>query len=125
MVLASHSRRRLPPGITVSAPPHLPTYTPSENFTDPLRFIPERCTGDERFVGDKRAAVHPFSVGSRDCLGKKQYGMAKHEMRLILVKVLWSFDIELCEQQGDWLDQKVFLTWEKMPLMVRLKTAEG
>lgn len=47
--------------------------------------------------------------------------MAIHEMRLILAKVLWSFDLQLCEGQNDWLDQKVFITWEKMPLMVKLR----
>ena len=51
--------------------------------------------------------------------------MANHEMRLILAKVLWSFDLELSrQQQGDWLDQNVYLTWEKTPLMVKVKAAE-
>jgi len=47
--------------------------------------------------------------------------MAIHEIRLILAKVLWSFDVRLRDQQRDWLDQKMFLTWEKVPLMVKLK----
>jgi cytochrome P450 len=46
-------------------------YTSPRNFTDPLSFVPERWTGDERFKNDERAALQPFSVGSRDCLGKK------------------------------------------------------
>ncbi|KAF3045478.1 hypothetical protein E8E12_007001 [Didymella heteroderae] len=110
----------VPPGVIVSAS-HLFMYTSPNNFKDPLRFIPERWTGDERFESDKRAAVNPFSVGTRDCLGKN---MATHEMRLILAKVLWSFDLELYNQHNDWLDQKLFLTWEKMPLMVKLNVAE-
>lgn len=40
-------------------------------FKDPLSFIPERWTGDERFANDERSALQPFSVGPRDCLGKK------------------------------------------------------
>lgn len=56
-------------------------------------------------------------------IAANECSMTTHEMRLILAKVLWSFDLELCDQQGDWLDQKLFLTWEKMPLMVRLKAA--
>lgn len=48
------------------------------------------------------------------------FSMAYHEMRVILAKVLWSFDLELCEGQGDWMEQKVFLVWEKKPLAVKL-----
>jgi hypothetical protein len=50
--------------------------------------------------------------------------LAYHQMRLIIAKVLWSFDMQLCDQQSNWLDQKVFSTWEKMPLMVKLKAVE-
>lgn len=46
--------------------------------------------------------------------------MAVHEMRLILAKVLWAFDPQLCDEESNWLDQRVFITWEKMPLMVKL-----
>ncbi|KAF1933944.1 cytochrome P450 46A1 [Didymella exigua CBS 183.55] len=95
-----------------SVPVGFPHLTPTEGST--------RWTGDQEFA-DKRAAVQPFSVGSRDCLGKN---MATHEMRLILTKVVWSFDLQLCEQQSDWLEQKLYSTWEKMPLMVKLKMAQ-
>ncbi|KAJ4383964.1 hypothetical protein N0V86_000808 [Didymella sp. IMI 355093] len=60
----------VPPGVVVSAS-HLLMYTSPDNFKSPLCFVPERWTGDERFASDRRAAVQPFSVGSRDCLGKK------------------------------------------------------
>lgn len=60
----------VPPGVTVSAP-HLPMYTSSDNFAEPLSFAPERWMGDERFGADRRAVLQPFSVGARDCLGKK------------------------------------------------------
>jgi cytochrome P450 len=46
-------------------------YTSSRFFKEPLAFIPERWTGDERFADDNRSVVQPFSVGPRDCLGKK------------------------------------------------------
>ena len=32
------------------------------------------------------------------------------EMRLVLAKVLWQFDIELCGSMEGWLDQKSHLT---------------
>jgi cytochrome P450 len=95
-------------------------YTSPKNFTAPLSFIPERWTGDERFIDDERAALQPFSVGSRDCLGKN---MAYHEMRLIITKVLWNFDLELCKESEDWMDQQVFTVWQKGPLVVEAKLA--
>lgn len=70
--------RFVPPGTVVSAS-HLFMYTSADNFADPLLFIPERWLGDERFADDKRAAVNPFSMGSRDCLGKKY---VRHAVRL-------------------------------------------
>lgn len=44
------------------------------NFTDPDEFIPERwLDGEEsrRFANDRVQAFQPFSVGPRNCLGKK------------------------------------------------------
>jgi len=67
--------RFVPPGVVLSAS-HLLMYTSSDNFVDPLRFIPERWLGDGRFVDDKRTLVNPFSVGSRDCLRKKYVHLA-------------------------------------------------
>jgi cytochrome P450 len=47
----------------------------SQNFTEPDAFIPERWLADE-YEGqlfDKRrhGALQPFSVGPRNCIGKK------------------------------------------------------
>lgn len=42
-----------------------------EHFTQPDSFIPERWLGDPRFANDKREVVNPFSVGPRNCIGKK------------------------------------------------------
>jgi cytochrome P450 len=95
-------------------------YTSPKNFTVPLSFIPERWTGDEQFIDDERAALQPFSVGSRDCLGKN---MAYHEIRLIITKMLWNFDLELCKESEDWMDQQVFTAWQKGPLVVEAKLA--
>ena len=50
--------------------------------------------------------------------------LAYHEMRLMLAKVLWSFDVELCEQSKNWTDQKVYTLWEKPALMVKLTPAQ-
>lgn len=111
----------IPAGITVTAPHHA-MYFSEKHFKDATSFVPERWTGDERYANDQRAAVQPFSVGSRDCLGKN---MAYHEMRLILAKVLYNFDLELCPQSERWMDQEVYTLWEKHPLMVRVRDARA
>jgi hypothetical protein len=41
-------------------------------------------------------------------------------MRLILAGTLLSFDLELCEESKGWIDQKVFVLWDKPLLMCRL-----
>jgi cytochrome P450 len=47
--------------------------------------------------------------------------MAYVEMRMIMVKVLWHFDLTLCDEDEGWLDQPVFLVFKKRPLMVRVR----
>lgn len=52
----------------------------------------------------------------------RAYSLAWAEMKLILAKVVWSFDLELSKNNAeDWSDQKVFLLNEKIPMYVRLK----
>lgn len=43
-------------------------------------------------------------------------------MRLIMAKMIWTFDMELDSQSDKWLENcKVFTLWKKPELMVRLK----
>ncbi|KAK8098118.1 uncharacterized protein PG998_013604 [Apiospora kogelbergensis] len=95
------------------------------NFRDPQVFAPERWLPaahplhDPRYASDNHAGFRPFSAGPRDCVGKN---LANGEMRLILARLLWNFDIELVEGQEDWAaKQRVFDVYEKGPLMVRLR----
>ncbi|RAH71874.1 cytochrome P450 [Aspergillus aculeatinus CBS 121060] len=96
---------------------HWATYRSSENFRRPNEFIPERWTDDPEFANDNKAAFQPFSYGPRNCLGKN---LAYHEMRIILAKVLYHFDLSLAPESMNWDKQKVFSLWEKKPLMVKL-----
>lgn len=41
-------------------------------------------------------------------------------MRLILAKLIWTFDLELCDSSKGWIDHKVYLLYEKPPLEVKL-----
>lgn len=60
----------IPPGTMISMPQHA-MYTHKDNFKMPDKFIPERWLGDARFENDQRQCLQPFSIGSRDCVGKK------------------------------------------------------
>lgn len=46
-------------------------------------------------------------------------------MRLIMAHLLFEFDLELQKESGTWLDQKVYTSWEKKPLMVKLHPVRG
>lgn len=65
--------------------------------------------------------MQPFAVGPRNCIGRN---LAYLEMRLILARLLWNFDVEASDGKGgpEWRGQKVFILWEKTPLEVNLTT---
>lgn len=47
--------------------------------------------------------------------------LAWAEMRSILARIVWHFDMELCDESKErWENQKLFTLWEKPPLMVQL-----
>lgn len=46
--------------------------------------------------------------------------LAYAEMRTILARLLFNFDMELVDEESDWLDQNVFFLWTKKPLNVYL-----
>ena len=71
-----------------------------------------------QFANDNRAVLRPFSVGPRNCIGRN---LAYNEMRLILARVLWNFDLQLWEEIRGWMKQKSYGLWEKPPMFVRLK----
>ncbi|KAF7161804.1 hypothetical protein CNMCM5623_007269 [Aspergillus felis] len=93
----------------------------SANFHNPDSFIPERWLArpeeeiNGRFVMDRKEAFQPFSYGPRNCLGQH---LANAEMRLILAKVFWNLDMELCPESGDWADQESYNLWNRPPLKV-------
>ena len=48
------------------------------------------------------------------------YRLAYAEMRLIIARLVWEFDIELRDKQKNWTDQEVYWSWKKPALMVQL-----
>ena len=95
--------------------PHLTAYKWPESWIDAEKFIPERWLGDPRYANDRRDILHPFSTGSRNCIGKN---LAYAEMRLILARLLWRFDLAIRPEGRNWHDQRIYFAWEKGPLMV-------
>ncbi|KAK1963103.1 cytochrome P450 [Colletotrichum sublineola] len=107
----------VPPDTIVQAW-HWVIYHDPANFTLPDSFIPERWLDDPRFAGDKKEAFQPFAVGPRNCIGRN---LAYAEMRLILARFIFNFDLRLGEESNGWAEQsRVYSLWEKGPLHVFL-----
>ncbi|KAF9873382.1 cytochrome P450 [Colletotrichum karsti] len=101
------------------------THHSPRNFTDPESFKPQRFLTekhplyDPRYSNDNKASFRPFASGPRDCIGKN---LAYAEMRLVVARLLWSFDLEIEKGQDDWItSQAVFVVYDKGPLMIRLR----
>lgn len=84
--------------------------------------MPEAEKPNSPYASDKRAGVLPFSAGPRSCLGKN---LAWSEMRLILARLVWAFDIEGSGEALRWEDLRTFLLVEKKPIMVRVHDREA
>ncbi|PIG69197.1 sterigmatocystin biosynthesis P450 monooxygenase stcL [Aspergillus arachidicola] len=107
------------PGKTVVNINHWAAYRSPRNFTLPEQFLPERWLGDPRFDEDAKDVFQPFSVGPRNCIGKK---FAYDSMKLILAKFLWRFKPTLLDKSRSWLDhQPTFVSFHQPPLLVDLE----
>ncbi|EJT70818.1 cytochrome P450 monooxygenase [Gaeumannomyces tritici R3-111a-1] len=123
---------RLPAGTTVAVAPWAAVHT-ARHFADPDRFAPERWLdgegADPAFKEDRRAASRPFGTGPRGCMGKN---LAYLELRLILARLLWHFDLtpaegpaaRECMRRWDEGDMDAYQTWMKPDLWVDLKEAQ-
>ncbi|KAK1992305.1 cytochrome P450 [Colletotrichum falcatum] len=105
---------------------HWSVYHSPENFAFPDSFIPERWLDDDaRFANDRKEAFQPFSVGPRSCIGMN---LAHAEMRFILAKLIWNFDIKLHPDSQGWYEgMKTYVLWQKDPLQIYLtpKVVDG
>ncbi|KAB8233940.1 cytochrome P450 [Aspergillus alliaceus] len=105
----------VPEGTSVTMAIFSAFRSPSE-FTDPDSFIPERWLKDSPYKCQKEA-LQPFSYGPRNCIGKV---LAYAEMRLILARLLWKYDMKIDDESYNWNDQIAYTVWVKKPLMVHL-----
>ncbi|KAH7041423.1 cytochrome P450 [Microdochium trichocladiopsis] len=113
---ATISEHFVPEGTVVSAH-HWAMYHNEKYFKKPFEYRPERFLGDEEFADDVREVLQPFHVGPRNCIGRN---LAYVEMRTILARILYNFDLEKSDKTEGWLEQKNFNLWERSPLWARL-----
>lgn len=116
--------RFVPGGTTVGVHQYSANHM-GENFHRADEFLPERWLPSAEnegstFASDIRAACQPFSLGPRACLGMN---LAYAEMRLIMTKFLWHFDVELRQESREWDEQTASLVWHRGPLMCNLNLA--
>ncbi|KAF2009663.1 toxin biosynthesis cytochrome P450 monooxygenase [Aaosphaeria arxii CBS 175.79] len=116
----------LPEGTTAFVSHHI-AYTSPMHFARPKEFIPDRWIEGKpkEFQHDNESVYRPFAYGPRNCIGTH---LARAEMRLIISKVLWHFDLERPDPSTEkghdwesWMDRaRVYFLWHKPPLMVNL-----
>ncbi|CZR63463.1 related to isotrichodermin C-15 hydroxylase (cytochrome P-450 monooxygenase CYP65A1) [Phialocephala subalpina] len=106
----------IPGNISVGVP-HYGMFHSEKNFKNASSYRLERWLGDPAYASDDLTAVQPFSVGTRNCIGKN---LAYAEIRSIMCRILWNFELELCPESNNWNQQKVYFLWEKPPLMIKL-----
>ncbi|KAI3326697.1 cytochrome P450 [Xylariaceae sp. AK1471] len=97
---------------------HWSIYHCSRNFTNPDIFDPSRWLGNPIYETDRQAAFHPFGIGSRVCIGKH---LALAQVRTMISRLLFNFDLELYPESNNWIGQRAFWTWERLPMWVQLK----
>lgn len=114
-------------------------YRQSYNFPNPNSFIPERFLASSSSLSSPHTSTspksssnppanldifHPFQLGRHVCIGQK---VAYAEMRLVLARLLWSFDIRLKDEadRWDWGEQKTYIFWDKRSLEVVLDEVNG
>ncbi|KAJ5772901.1 hypothetical protein N7457_007797 [Penicillium paradoxum] len=108
--------RYVPGNVSVSVSLYSAFHAAS-HFKNPETFAPERWMNEPEYDSDMKEAFQPYSYGPRNCLGQH---LANAEMRLILAKFLWHFDLELLPQSMNWKDQKTFSLWKRPELMIKL-----
>ncbi|OBT82403.1 hypothetical protein VE02_08402 [Pseudogymnoascus sp. 03VT05] len=119
----------VPGGTSVSVPAWAASHSPA-NFKDPDTFLPERWMKEHQseYGTDQKKASQPFSLGPRGCIGRH---LSYVEMRLILGRLLWNFDIVWSDStagkesyrrwdpEGECKHLRAFNTWEKPPLVIK------
>ncbi|KAK3301896.1 cytochrome P450 [Chaetomium strumarium] len=112
----------LPAGTIVSTNP-VAASLDSRYFSEPMAFKPGRWLASSGNTRDNLAATQPFSLGPRACLGRN---LAWLELRTVLAKLLWTYDLKLVNEEIDWhRDSRMLTLWRKPPLWVKAEHKQG
>ncbi|KAF3031141.1 hypothetical protein E8E12_000888 [Didymella heteroderae] len=108
------------PGGTYVTYNQYPANRQEYNFSNANGFDPGRFLRQD--PRDKIKSLQPFIVGRHDCIGRK---FANAQMRLVLARLLWAFDMRLADPkaQWDWGKQNTYVLWDKQPLNVIMTLA--
>lgn len=114
----------LPPGTVVSVP-QWSSYQATTNFHAPSFFVPERWlegSANSQYSKDRKDVFQPFSLGPHNCPGRS---LAYLEMRLILAKIIWNFDLSMPKGVAfpRWETQKIYWFWDKQATYARISYA--
>ncbi|KAH8202393.1 hypothetical protein TruAng_003466 [Truncatella angustata] len=105
----------IPKGTIVSTDMFLMSRDP-RSFDDPDVFLPDRWI-DKKNPMTETLRGFAFTVGPRACLG---ITLAYLEMRIVMAKLVYTFDWELMNPDVDLISQgKLYLLWSRPELMVR------
>lgn len=104
---------------------HWAAYHSPTNFHLPNEYHPERWlpinskNSNEHFENDVRRIHQPFSAGTRNCIGQN---LARAEMRLLLARLIWNFDLKLVEEDSRGWERQfpVWAVYQKTPLVLKL-----
>lgn len=111
----------LPRGTVVSIP-QWASYQATTNFHSPTLFAPESWlegSANSPYSNDRKDVFQPFSLGPHNCPGRN---LAYLEMRLILAKMIWDFDLKVPKgvDLPEWETQRIYWFWDKQATRVRL-----
>lgn len=105
--------RHIPEGAHIGVP-NFTTFRDPRYFSRPHAFIPERWISNslteftEESVALARKSFYPFSLGPRQCIGKR---LATREITHILAKILYLFNVEAVGDTGKLSGS----TYDRMP----------
>ncbi|CAG8080220.1 unnamed protein product [Penicillium olsonii] len=134
----SHIDGKWVPGGTWVSVALLAAYRSPRYWRRPEEFIPERWLGDPEFESDNRHIWAPFSIGPRKCVGIKYVfsparifprcadwralSLAYLNIRLIIARLLWNFDLEACPDNIDPHEMKEYGVWQGLvPLNLKIR----
>ncbi|KAI1879069.1 hypothetical protein JX265_003246 [Neoarthrinium moseri] len=107
----------VPEGMKMSTNIWLAQHNP-RSWVDPEEFKPERWLGDPDWQVDGEVpGMIGFSLGRNQCLG---INLAYLELRLILSKLVFSYDWEIIKEPKNLVDEsEVYFLWKKPKYVVK------